>query len=171
VINRDRFPVDPWRLVERIWSDEHLGLTETLFSVGNGYLGMRGNPAEGRQAHEHGTYVNGFHETWPIRHAEKAYGFAEVGQTIVNAPDSKIVRLYVDDEPLVLDIAELLSYERALDFADGVLRRELLWLTPAGKRVRVRSSRWSPSSSGTSPSSRSRSPSTRTPPSSSRARC
>src|SRR4051812_10111853 len=102
---------------------------------------MRGNPAEGRQAHEHGTYVNGFHETWPIRHAEKAYGFAEVGQTIVNAPDSKIVRLYVDDEPLVLDIAELLSYERALDFADGVLRRELLWLTPAGKRVRVRSSR------------------------------
>jgi alpha,alpha-trehalose phosphorylase len=141
VINRDRFPVDPWRLVERIWSDEQLGLTETLFTVGNGYLGMRGNASEGRQAHEHGTYVNGLHETWPIRHAEKAYGFAEVGQTIVNAPDAKILRLYVDDEPLVLDIAELLTYERSLEFSDGVLRRELLWLTPAGKRVRVRSDR------------------------------
>ena len=141
MINRDRFPVDPWRLVERIWSDDHLGLTETIFTVGNGYLGMRGNSSEGRQAHEHGTYINGLHETWPIRHAEKAFGFAEVGQTIVNAPDSKILRLYVDDEPLVLDIAELLSYERALDFADGVLRRELLWLTPAGKRVRVVSDR------------------------------
>ena len=47
---------------------------------------MRGNPEEGRHAFEHGTYVNGLHETWPIRHAEAAYGFARTGQTIVNAP-------------------------------------------------------------------------------------
>ena len=49
-----------------------------------------------------------------------------------------MMRLYVDDEPLVLGIAELRTYERALDFRDGVLRRELLWRTPSGKRVRVR---------------------------------
>ncbi|MGN6743984.1 MAG: glycoside hydrolase family 65 protein, partial [Amnibacterium sp.] len=140
-MDRDRFPVDPWRLTERIYSEDRIGLVETIFTVANGYLGMRGNTSEGRQAHEHGTFVNGFHEVWPIRHAEQAYGFAEVGQTIVNAPDAKIMRLYVDDEPLVLDVAELLSYERTLDFADGILRRELLWLTPAGKRVHVRSSR------------------------------
>jgi alpha,alpha-trehalose phosphorylase len=140
-MDRDRFPVDPWRLTERIYSEDKIGLSETIFTVSNGYLGMRGNTSEGRNAHEHGTYVNGLHEVWPIRHAEQAYGFAEVGQTIVNAPDAKIMRLYVDDEPLVLDIAELLTYERSLDFAEGVLRRELLWLTPAGKRVRVRSDR------------------------------
>jgi alpha,alpha-trehalose phosphorylase len=141
VIDRDRFPVDEWRLVERIWSEDRMGLGETIFTVANGYLGMRGNSSEGRDAHEHGTFINGFHEVWPIRHAEQAYGFAEVGQTIVNVPDTKIIRLYVDDEPLVLDVAELLSYERSLDFRDGVLRRDLLWLTPSGKRVRVRSDR------------------------------
>ncbi|HEY8281891.1 MAG TPA: glycosyl hydrolase family 65 protein [Amnibacterium sp.] len=140
-MDRDRFPVDPWRLTERIYSEDRIGLAETIFTVANGYLGMRGNTSEGRHAHEHGTYINGLHEVWPIRHAEQAYGFAEVGQTIVNAPDAKIMRLYVDDEPLVLDVAELLTYERSLDFADGELRRELLWLTPAGKRVRVRSDR------------------------------
>ncbi len=140
-MDRDRFPIDPWRLTERIASEEKVGLAETIFTVANGYLGMRGNSSEGRQAHEHGTYINGLHEVWPIRHAEQAFGFAEVGQTIVNAPDAKIMQLYVDDEPLVLDIAELLTYERSLDFADGMLRRELLWLTPAGKRVRVRSDR------------------------------
>ena len=141
VIDRDRFPVDEWKLVERIYSDERMGLTETIFTVANGYLGMRGNSSEGRDAHEHGTFINGFHEVWPIRHAEQAYGFAEVGQTIVNVPDTKIIRLYVDDEPLVLDVAELLTFERELDFRDGVLRRELLWLTPSGKRVRVKSDR------------------------------
>jgi len=137
MLDRDRFPVDPWRLVESRVSAEDRGLTETLFSVGNGYLGLRGNHPEGRDAHEHGTFVNGFHETWPIRHAEQAYGFAEVGQTIVNAPDAKIMRVYVDDEPLVLETSELLEYRRELDMQAGVLRRHLLWRTPSGKKVRV----------------------------------
>ena len=85
------------------FDDDDMGRTETLFAVGNGYLGLRGNVEEGRDGHAHGTFVNGFHETWPIRHAEEAFGFAQVGQTIVNAPDAKMIRLYVDDEPLVLD--------------------------------------------------------------------
>ena len=102
MIDRDRFPIDPWRLVETSYSEEDTGVTETLFALGNGYVGMRGNHPEGRRAYEHGTFINGLHETWPIRHAEQAYGFAEVGQTIVNAPDAKVMRVYVDDEPLSL---------------------------------------------------------------------
>ena len=96
--------VDEWRLARdaSLTTAPTLGRTETLFAVGNGYLGMRGNVEEGRDGHEHGTFINGFHETWPIRHAEEAFGFARVGQTIVNVPDAKVIRLYVDDEPLVL---------------------------------------------------------------------
>ncbi|HEY0186467.1 MAG TPA: glycosyl hydrolase family 65 protein [Cellulomonas sp.] len=140
-IDRHRFPHDAWQLRETRYDAEDLGRTETLFAVANGYLGMRGNVEEGRDSHSHGTFVNGFHETWPIRHAEEAYGFARVGQTIVNVPDAKILRLYVDDEPLLLTVADLHAYERTLDFRDGVLRRDLIWQTPSGKRVRVRSSR------------------------------
>ncbi len=111
-LDRTRFPADPWRLVERHPEDADLGLTETLFAVANGYIGMRGNPEEGREVHEHGTFVNGFHETWPIRHAEAAYGFARTGQTIVNVPDAKLMKVYVDDEPLVVGQADLEHYER-----------------------------------------------------------
>jgi alpha,alpha-trehalose phosphorylase len=136
-----RFPAEPWRLVERAYSNDDLGTTETLFAVGNGYLGMRANPEEGREAHSHGTYLNGFHETWPIMHAEDAFGFATTGQTIVNVPDSKLLKLYVDDEPLLLPTADLDSYERALDFRNGSLTRDMIWRTPAGKRVRVSSQR------------------------------
>ena len=141
MIDRDRFPVDPWRLVESGFSLDDAGVTETLFSVGNGYLGLRGNHPEGRQAHEHGTFINGLHETFPIRHAEQAYGFAEVGQTIVNAPDAKVMRVYVDDEPLSLDVADVREYERSLDMSDGVLRRRILWTTPSGKEVLVEDER------------------------------
>jgi alpha,alpha-trehalose phosphorylase len=141
-MDRGRFPADPWRLVELDHSHDDLGVTETLFTVANGYLGMRGNPEEGRDAFSHGTYINGFHETWPIRHAEAAFGFARTGQTIVNAPDAKLVKLYVDDEPLNLGLADLEHYERTLDFRDGVLRRRVVWRTPSGKRVLVESSRF-----------------------------
>ena len=141
-LDRTRFPVDEWRLVEKqVPTDADLGVAETLFAVGNGYLGLRGNVEEGRDSHTHGTFVNGFHETWPIHHAEEAFGFARVGQTIVNAPDAKVIRLYVDDEPLLLSIADVLEYERAVDFRTGVLSRDLLWRTPSGKRVRIRSRR------------------------------
>ncbi|WEG09779.1 glycosyl hydrolase family 65 protein [Microbacterium horticulturae] len=137
MINRDRFPVDPWRLVETEFDLSDAGVTESLFAVGNGYLGMRGNHPEGRYAHEQGTFINGFHETFPIRHAEEAYGFAEVGQSIINAPDAKVMRVYVDDEPLSFGVADVREYERALDLRDGVLRRSILWVTPSGKHVRV----------------------------------
>ncbi|MCU1446020.1 glycoside hydrolase family 65 protein [Cryobacterium sp.] len=140
-LDRSRFPLDEWALVETDFSGDDMGRTETLFAVGNGYLGLRGNVDEGRDGHVHGTFINGFHETWPIRHAEEAFGFARVGQTIVNAPDAKIIRIYVDDEPLVLTLAELLSYERRLDFGDGILSRSLVWRTPSGKQVLIRSRR------------------------------
>jgi len=140
-IDRGRFPVDPWRLVETSYRPADLGLRETLFAVGNGYLGMRDNPPEGRDAYVHGTFINGFHETWSIRHAESAFGFARTGQTIVNVPDAKVMKLYVDDEPLNLGTADLEHYERVLDLREGILRRRLVWRTPAGKRVQVDSSR------------------------------
>ncbi|MFT4214796.1 MAG: glycosyl hydrolase family 65 protein [Microbacterium sp.] len=135
MMDRHRFPIDPWRLVEKQYSLDDVGVTETLFALGNGYLGLRGNHPEGRHAHEHGTFINGFHEIFPIRHAEKAYGFAEVGQTIINAPDAKVMRVYVDDEPLSFDVADVREYERALDMRTGTLTRHVRWVTPSGKDV------------------------------------
>lgn len=140
-LDRVRFPADPWALVELFPDVGDLGTTEGLFAVGNGYLGMRANPAEGRDAHTHGTFINGFHETWQIQHAEAAYGFAKTGQTIVDVPDSKVMKIYVDDEPLLLSVADLEEYERSIDFREGVLRRDLVWRTPSGKRVLVQGTR------------------------------
>jgi alpha,alpha-trehalose phosphorylase len=47
------------------------------------------------------------------------------------------MRLYVDDEPLLLSAADLADYERRLDFHDGLLRRRLVWRTPSGKLVEL----------------------------------
>ena len=140
-LDRFRFPAHEWKFSEVQFGASDLGKTESIFSVGNGYLGLRGNYEESRDAHVDGSYIHGFHETWPIQHAEEAFGFARVGQTIVNVPDAKVIRLYVDDEPLLLPVADLLDYDRTIDLRTGVLSRDILWRTPGGKRVRIRSRR------------------------------
>src|SRR6516164_1522093 len=135
------YPVEEWRLVERTFAPQYLPQGETIFAVANGYLGMRGAYEEGEPAYRHGTFINGFHETWPIPYGERAFGFATTGQTIVNALDGKIIRLYLDDEPFDLSGVRILRYERTLDMRAGTLDREVLWETPAGRQVLVQTRR------------------------------
>ena len=135
------YPADEWRIVEARYSDEFVGLTETVFSLGNGFVGVRGSFEEGRPALVPGTFVNGFHEKWPIVHAEGAHALARTGQTIVNVPDTTILKLYVDDEPFFLPTARIRGLRAGPGHAGGTLTRELVWVTDAGKHVRVRSRR------------------------------
>jgi alpha,alpha-trehalose phosphorylase len=102
---------------------------------------MRGCPEEGGPNAENGTFINGFYETRPIVYGEDAYGFARTGQTICNVTDSKIIKLFVDDEPFWLPDAHLLTYDRRLNMRSGTLDREILWETPAGKQVSIKSRR------------------------------
>ena len=135
------FPPDEWRVIEARYSDEFAARTETVFSLGNGFIGIRGSFGEGRPALAPGTFINGFHETWPIVHAESAPALARTGQTIVNVPDATILKLYVDDEPFYLPTARVHDYARVLDMRAGTLTRELVWATDAGKHVRIISRR------------------------------
>jgi trehalose/maltose hydrolase-like predicted phosphorylase len=111
---------------------------ESIFAIGNGYLGVRGAAEEGAPSYDAGTVLNGFYESWPIVYPEDAYGLARTGQTIVAPPDGSIVRLLVDGEPLDVTTARV---SRVLDMRVGVLRREVELETPSGARLLVRSRR------------------------------
>ena len=135
------YPKDEWRLVETRFAPSFLEATESLFSTANGYFGIRGSFEEGAPAYMNGTYINAFYESWPIVYPEKAFGFAKTGQTIVNVPDAKMIRLYVDDEPFYLPTANLLGFERSLDMKQGTLDRKVEWEMPSGKQISVVSRR------------------------------
>jgi len=135
------YPADEWNVIEKAFHPEFLAQLETMLALGNGYLGMRGCPEEGGPNAENGTFINGFYETRPIVYGEEAYGFAKTGQTICNVTDSKIIKLFVDDEPFWLPDAHLLNYDRRLNMKSGTLDREILWETPAGKQVSITSRR------------------------------
>ncbi|MDN5920039.1 MAG: family 65 glycosyl hydrolase [Pseudonocardia sp.] len=135
------FTVEPWVVREPRLDLPNMGQTESVFALSNGHVGLRGNLDEGEPHKLPGTYVNSFYEVRPLPYAEGGYGYPESGQTIINVTNGKLIRLLVDDEPFDLRYGTLRKHERVLDMQAGTLHREVEWESPAGRAVRVRSTR------------------------------
>ena len=139
------FPLDPWCLRETAFDPAENFLHETLFALGNGYIGLRGSHEEGYAGPEgsslDGTYLNGFYESEPIVYPEAAYGLARTNQFMLNVPNAKGVELWLGEERFDPLAGSLTRYERTLDFRTGVLARSLEWTSPAGRRVALVSRR------------------------------
>jgi alpha,alpha-trehalose phosphorylase len=135
------FAVEPWALREIELSLDLIAQSGSVFALANGHIGLRGNLDEGEPNGLPGTYLNGFYEARPLPYAEAGYGYPEAGQTLVNVTNGKIIRLLVDDEPFDVRFGECRNHERTLDLRAGVLRRQVEWLSPAGRAVRISSIR------------------------------
>lgn len=141
MIDVERFPVDPWSITEPELRLDEMAETETLFALSNGHFGLRGNLDEGEPHDTPGTYINGFFETVPLPYAEAGYGYPKEGQSLINVTNGKLMRLLVDDEPFDVRHGTLLRHVRELNLRDGVLRREVHWISPAGQGVKIRTTR------------------------------
>jgi alpha,alpha-trehalose phosphorylase len=141
VIKQPAFHVEPWCLREKALDLDLLAQTESVFALSNGHIGWRANLDEGEPHGLPGSYLNGVYESPPLVSAEQAYGLPQFGQTVVNVPNGKLIRLFVDDEPFDVRYGTLRSHERVLDFRTGVLSRRAEWVSPAGGAVRVSSAR------------------------------
>lgn len=141
MIADESFPVDPWHVRETQLNLNLLAQSESLFTLSNGHIGLRGNLDEGEPYGLPGTYLNSFYEIRPLPYAEAGYGYPEAGQTLVDVTNGKIIRLLVEDEPFDVRYGELLSHERTLDLRGGTLTRSAYWRSPAGKEVKVVSTR------------------------------
>ena len=135
------FSLEPWAVTERELRLDRLAQTESVFALSNGHIGLRGNLDEGEPHGFPGTYLNGFFELLPLPYAERGYGYPEEGQTLIDVTNGKLMRLLLDDHSFDVRYGTLARHERVLDLREGVLRRDVEWVTPAGKTVRIRSTR------------------------------
>ena len=141
MIQHPAFCVEDWSICETALRHDILAQTESIFTLSNGHIGLRGNLDEGEPYGLPGTYLNSFYELRPLPYAEGGYGYPESGQTIINVTNGKIIRLLVDDEPFDTRYGKVQSHKRALDLRDGILRREVNWISPTGRSVKVSSVR------------------------------
>ncbi|QSB15486.1 glycoside hydrolase family 65 protein [Natronosporangium hydrolyticum] len=141
MIRERAYPVEPWHVRETRLDLDVLAQSESVFALSNGHVGLRGNLDEGEPHGLPGSYLNSFYELRPLPHAEAGYGYPEEGQTVVNVTNGKLIRLLVDDEPFDVRYGELRSHERVLDLRSGTVERKVDWVSPAGRAIRVHSTR------------------------------
>jgi alpha,alpha-trehalose phosphorylase len=129
-----------WKVINEALTKEELLNNESIFAVGNGYLGVRGNFEEGYGngfPTIRGTYINGFYDITKIEYGEKLHGFPEQQQKMLNVIDSQTIEIYLEDERFNLFDGEILSFKRVLHLNLGYVERTVHWRSPKGKEVKI----------------------------------
>lgn len=133
----DRYlKVDPWKVIEEGFDPERNRVSESIFSLGNEYMGVRGYPEEGYGGDTLlGSYFNGLYEESKVSAHYK--GIIKSLRFMVNAVDWLYTRITVDGETLDLAASRFSEYRREVDFRTGVYRRELTWHLKSGKSLKL----------------------------------
>jgi beta-phosphoglucomutase len=120
-----------WTLTEPEFDPAKLRARETVFTIGNGYLGTRGSFEEGYPNALPITLINGVYDDVPVVYTELA-----------NCPDWLLLVVIINGEQFRLDRGEILTYERRLDLRQGVLSRSIRWRSPIGHTVDLKFERF-----------------------------
>jgi alpha,alpha-trehalose phosphorylase len=130
-----------WKISSDTFDESQLLTEESLFFIGNGYLGVRGNFEEGLSAESpsiRGTYLNALHDVVSIDYGEKLFAFPETQQKLVNMIDSQTISIYLGEEEFSLFSGKVLFYKRVLHLDKGYTERVIHWCSPSGKEVKLR---------------------------------
>ncbi|MGY1607530.1 glycoside hydrolase family 65 protein [Geodermatophilus sp. SYSU D00700] len=131
----------PWTVREPRVDPGTLDVAESVFSLCNGFLGVRGTLDEVEPFGMRGTYLSGVYETHPLSYPEGGYGHPEEGQAMLTVADGTPLRLLVDGVPLDVREVPPQVHERTLDLRAGTLDRRVHWTSPSGPTVEVSSRR------------------------------
>ena len=132
----------PWKIAEKGFHPERSRVSESLFSLGNEYQGVRGYFEEGYSGDTlRGCYLGGVFEEHVLKEPLGYKGISNRIRFMVNTVDWLSIRLEAGGEALDLARCRFSDFRRELDFSSGLLRRELVWHTQSGADIRVELSR------------------------------
>ncbi len=115
-----------WTVRETQFEPDQFRYRETVFTIGNGYLGTRGSFEEGYSQASPATFIHGVYDEVPIVYTELA-----------NCPDWLPFTITIDGDRFRLEKGEILSYERKLDLRQGILSRSVRWRSPNNQTIDI----------------------------------
>ncbi len=115
-----------WTVIETQFDPSQLHHSETVFTLGNGYLGTRGSFEEDYEGATPATFIHGVYDDVAVMHTE-----------LVNCPDWLSLVIVVAGDRFRLDEGKVLDYQRQLDLRWGLLSRDVLWRSPLGHTVHL----------------------------------
>jgi trehalose/maltose hydrolase-like predicted phosphorylase len=126
-----------WQIQEFPFQPEKQLYYETIFTIGNGYLGTRASFEEGYAGDSPATLIHGIYNHAPD----------QLVPELVNTPNWLDLRIWIDDTAFYLHThtpnwlkpsqGVVLGYRRTLDMYRGLLRREVLFRAASGSIVKL----------------------------------
>lgn len=130
------YAVDPWKVIERGFDPAHARVSESVFSLANESMGVRGCFDEGGSADSlRGAYVNGVYE---LEQLSRSYrGIIDKSHFMIPCAEWLMCRIVLDGEALDLGKVRFTDFTRELDMRAGTLTRSFVWMTASGKVLRL----------------------------------
>ncbi len=134
---------DKWKIIEDRYNPEYNKISESLFSLGNGRKGGRGNFEEKFTGPTlQGNYVAGVYYPDKTRVGWWKNGYPEYFAKVLNAANWIGINILIDNEELDLAEMNIESFRREMNMKDGTLKRTFVASLKSGRKVKVTSLRF-----------------------------
>jgi len=121
---------DTWLIIQDKYDPARVAFYESIFTLANGYVGVRGSPEWQTQTGMPGTFFAGVFDATPA-----------FGSELANAPGWIGLSVTAAGETVNPERGGVLEYRRLLDMRRGLLFQVLRWQDPAGRITRLETHR------------------------------
>ncbi len=130
---------EPFGITEEGFHKERSQVSESLFSLANEYMGVRGSFEEATASLKtlRGTYFNGIYDYSKDETPNAYKGIAKKTHFMLNAVDFFRMEIEADGYKLDLGEAAISHFMRHLDFLSGLSTRSFVWHLPDGKDISI----------------------------------
>ena len=127
-ISNKYLEIDPFKIIEKGFHKDKALVSESIFSLGNEYSGVRGFFDEDYSGNKLiGTYFNGIYE-YAKEETPNAYkGIVKRTHFTINSCNFFLCKIEVEGEILDLNISKFSDFQRELDMKSGLYIRSFVW--------------------------------------------
>ena len=117
--------IDPWKIIENTFDKNKIMSSESIFSIGNGYMGQRANFEEDYSGETfQGSYIGGIYYPDKTKVGWWKNGYPEYFAKVLNAPNWIGIHIQIDGEILDLNRGKVKRFQRELNMKNGIYTRK-----------------------------------------------
>ncbi len=147
---------DAWTIVNTRHDAHSLGQHNSVFTISNGYVGIKGNLAEDRDGYSPVTIINGVYDELdmfslirasnePRRYLdERHFDTAGKSPAVANLPNPLFLRVFVGEREISLARGQISDFGQVLTLRDGLYTCSFTYRDAAGHTTRLTAARFAP---------------------------
>ena len=135
---KNKYILDPWSIIEDKFDSTTVVDSESVFSLGNGKIGQRGNFEEDFSGNQSiGNYISGIYYKDKTKVGWWKKGYPDYFAKMVNCPNWNTIRIEINSKILDLNKCEVFSYRRELNMKEGWCERKVKFETPEKVKIKI----------------------------------